>query len=618
MSAANLLTEWARLLVGSLAAAGVRDVVLSPGSRSTPFVCAVHAEPRLRCWEVIDERAAGFFALGQARASGRPSLLLCTSGTAGAHYLPAVIEAGAAHLPLIILTADRPFELQDCSAPQTIDQMKLFAGQARRYIELGMPEGSALALRAVRRTAAQAVLTATWPTPGAVHINARARKPLEPPVLHTEEEAALRAQVDALLAAPPIGCYPPRAVPDAEGVAAAARMCRRARRGLILCGPAPATHAALRGELAALATATGFPLLGDATSQARFGLDPSAPRCDAFDALLRCPGGLGAEELELVIQVGTPSIASGVEQLLLSRPELPRIVLSAQGFPDPESTAQLLLLGEVGLTVRALVAALAGAPSAAADSSSAAPREQTQSFAARVQELDALAWQVLEEKLAQQSEVLTEAAAVRATLAELPPDSVLMLGNSLPIRQVDALCRSGPRPLTVLSQRGTSGIEGMFAGAAGAATVLARPLVLLLGDISALHDLTSLGLLPRAAGPVVAVVLQNHGGRIFEQLPLARTPAARADPALLARFTTPHSLNLEPAARLYGLAYAAVRDEDALRLALRQALAHVPAPDRPAATLIEAMVPASSAVELQQAYFAALTTALTAYRERSA
>lgn len=617
MSAANLLTEWARLLIGSLAAAGVRDVVLSPGSRSTPFVCAVHAEPRLRCWEVIDERAAGFFALGQARASGRPSLLLCTSGTAGAHYLPAVIEAGAAHLPLLVLTADRPFELQDCGAPQTIDQVKLFGEMARRYIELGMPESDALALRAVRRTAAQAVLTATWPTPGAVHINARARKPLEPPVLHTEEEAALRAQVDALLQAPPIGCYPPRAVPDAAGVAAAARMCQRARRGLIICGPASASQTALRGELSALAAATGFPLLGDAASQARFGLDARAPRCDAFDALLRCPGGLLAEDLELVIQVGAPSISSGVEQLLLSRPDLPRIVLSAHGFPDPESTAELLLLGEVALTVQALVAALAGAPPASADALSAAEsRAQRQTFAARVQALDALAWQVLDEKLGQTSAELTEAAAVRATVAELPPDAVLMLGNSLAIREVDALCRSGPRPLTVLSQRGTSGIEGMFAGAAGAATLLARPLVLLLGDISALHDLTSLGLLSRAPGPVVAVVLQNHGGRIFEQLPLARTPAARADPALLARFTTPHALHLEPAARLYGLSYAAVRDEAALLMALRQAL--LPAADRPAATLIEAMVPASSAVELQQSYFAALSTALTAYRERSA
>ncbi|HRI55183.1 MAG TPA: 2-succinyl-5-enolpyruvyl-6-hydroxy-3-cyclohexene-1-carboxylic-acid synthase, partial [Pseudomonadota bacterium] len=238
MSEANLLAEWARLLLGSLAAAGVREVVVSPGARSTPFVCAAHAEPQLRCWDVIDERAAAFFALGQARVTGRPSLLICTSGTAGAHYLPAVIEAGAAHLPLLVLTADRPFELQDCGAPQTIDQIKLLGGHARRFFELGMPDPSDLSLRALRRLAAQAVLTTTWPTPGAVHLNARARKPLEPQSVHTSDEVALRARVDELLQAPLLRAYPPRAVPAPAGVAAAAQLCRSARRGLIICGPA--------------------------------------------------------------------------------------------------------------------------------------------------------------------------------------------------------------------------------------------------------------------------------------------------------------------------------------------------------------------------------------------
>lgn len=641
MSEANLLAEWARLLLGSLAAAGVREVVVSPGARSTPFVCAAHAEPQLRCWDVIDERAAAFFALGQARVTGRPSLLICTSGTAGAHYLPAVIEAGAAHLPLLVLTADRPFELQDCGAAQTIDQVKLLGGHARHFFELGMPDGSDLCLRALRRLAAQAVLTTSWPTPGAVHINARARKPLEPQSVHTADEVALRAHVDGLLQAPLVRAYAPRAVPAPAGVAAAAQLCRSARRGLIVCGPAPLQQGELRGELAALAQATGFPLLCEASSQLRFGLPAAAPRCDAFDALLRCPGGLLAEDVELVVQVGMPPISSGIEQLLLQRPNLARIVLSEHTFGDPASTAQALLFGEVALTVSALLAALAAEPSVAATESPPG------AWAARVQQLDELAWRVLDEQLAAVSAApqrpdnfaeaaaarspvaklseaaaarppvakLSEAAAVRATVAALPPDSVLMLGNSLPIREVDALCPAGRAPIAVLSQRGASGIDGLIAGAAGSATVLDRPLVLLLGDISALHDLSALPLLLRARGPVVVVVLQNHGGRIFEQLPLARTPSAATDPALLAHFTTPHGLHLLPAAQLYGLAYAAVTDEPALRQALHQALA--PAPAGPRAMLIEAMVPASSAADHQRSYFAALTAALTAYRERA-
>lgn len=611
MNEANLLDEWARLLCGSLAAAGVRDVVVSPGSRSTPLVYAVHNQPELRCWDVIDERAAAFFALGQARVTGRPSLLICTSGTAGAHYLPAVIEAGAAQLPLLVLTADRPFELQHCGAAQTIDQVKLFGGHARRYIELGLPDNHDLSLRALRRTAAQAVLATTWPTPGAVHLNARARKPLEPQVVHTEEEVALRARCDGLLQTPIVRAYPPRQVPDPAGVAAVATLCHRATRGLILCGPAPLGHRELRDELGALAVLTGFPILADATSQARFGRAAEVPHCDAFDALLRCPGGLLAEDLQLIVQVGTPSISSGVERLLLTRPDLPRVVLSPHAACDPASTAQTLLLGEVALSVRALLAALMDLPRPATADSPPRP------WAAQVQHLDDLAWQVQDEQLAAERTSFSEAAAVRATIAELLPKSVLMVGNSLPIREVNALCPGRLAQLTVLSQRGASGIDGLVAGAAGAAAVLDRPLTLLLGDISALHDLSALPLLRRASVPVVVVVLQNHGGRIFEQLPLAHTPAAHADPTLLAHFTTPHTLNLEPAARMYGLAYAAVREEAALRLALRLALSPARAGTSPRVTLIEAIVPPSSAADHQGAYFAALTAALTAYRERT-
>jgi 2-succinyl-5-enolpyruvyl-6-hydroxy-3-cyclohexene-1-carboxylate synthase len=145
----DLQSSWASLLMGSFADAGVTNLVISPGSRSTPFVLAALREPRLQCTDAIDERTAAFFALGLAKATGRPSLLLCTSGSAGAHYLPAVIEAAYSHTPLLILTADRPFELQSCGAAQTIDQTRLFGTHARAFVELGLPDGSELALRAL-------------------------------------------------------------------------------------------------------------------------------------------------------------------------------------------------------------------------------------------------------------------------------------------------------------------------------------------------------------------------------------------------------------------------------------------------------------------------------------
>src|SRR4051812_16764248 len=199
----TLLTEWSRLLLGTFARAGVEHVVLSPGSRSTPFAWAALNEPKLRCHSVWDERVAAFFALGQARVSGRPSLLLCTSGTAAANYYPAVIEASLARLPLLVLTADRPFELQHAGAPQAIDQLKLFGDSARAFFELGTPDPSPSALEGLLRSVAHAVQAALHGNPGPVHLNARARKPLEPIRADDAASLRLRESVDALLARGP-------------------------------------------------------------------------------------------------------------------------------------------------------------------------------------------------------------------------------------------------------------------------------------------------------------------------------------------------------------------------------------------------------------------------------
>jgi 2-succinyl-5-enolpyruvyl-6-hydroxy-3-cyclohexene-1-carboxylate synthase len=195
---ALVTTQWARVLLDGLAASGVRDVVVSPGSRSTPLVAAALADERLRCRWVIDERSAGFFGLGIAKATERPVLMICTSGTAGAHYLPALLEARYAHASLILATADRPPELQRCGANQTIDQRSLF-GDVVTW-DLGLPDPSMRALRGLRRAAAQAVHAATTP-PGPVHLNVPFRKPLEPVVANPAERAWV-TEVDRLLAPP--------------------------------------------------------------------------------------------------------------------------------------------------------------------------------------------------------------------------------------------------------------------------------------------------------------------------------------------------------------------------------------------------------------------------------
>jgi 2-succinyl-5-enolpyruvyl-6-hydroxy-3-cyclohexene-1-carboxylate synthase len=196
-AADDLHSAWAHLFAASLAQCGVAHAVISPGSRSTPLALALAAQ--LPSTVLHDERVAAFFALGQARASGRPSVVLATSGTAPGHWLPAVMEAREAGLPLLLLSADRPWEVQQAQASQTVDQIRLFGPHANGYFELGVPDAYPGALRAVPRIAAQAVLATQYPLPGAVQVNARFRKPLEPQPSTGQEP--WRARLEALVRA---------------------------------------------------------------------------------------------------------------------------------------------------------------------------------------------------------------------------------------------------------------------------------------------------------------------------------------------------------------------------------------------------------------------------------
>lgn len=593
MTEANLLTEWSRLLFASLADAGVTDVVLSPGSRSTPFMLAADGEPRLRCHDSIDERAAAFFALGLARVGGRPAVLLCTSGTAGAHYFPAVIEASLANLPLVVVTADRPFELQDCGAAQTIDQVKLFGDHVRRFYELGSPDSAPSALAGLRRLAAQAVHFASVPVPGPVHLNVRARKPLEPRSAETDDERALAARVTALLGRPLVAPHASVSHPDPDAVSAIATRCGESERGLIVAGPAPLSHGGLLPVVEELSRRTGYPVLAEATSQLRFVAGEMA-RCDGFDAALRSPVFRRWARPDLVIQVGGAPVSSGWERFMAEHDGVTRVVVAPHAWHDPDSTATDLLLGDVEMSLRALADSL--------------DREDGPTgWGRQWREVDSAVWTAVDAELASgRGDELSEGEAVRAVLEHLPRGSLFMVGNSLPIREVDTFCPAGAAEVGVLSQRGANGIDGLVAGAAGSAVAAGdRPVTLLLGDVSLLHDLAGLALGVGVDVPFVVVVVQNNGGRIFEQLPLASVPGLA--PSTMAHVTTPHRAVLEHAALLWGHRYAAAATGAELAKALDEAYA------QPGCTVVEAVVPPHGAAAQHARLFAAVAEALAGY-----
>lgn len=578
----NILSEWSLTLMVALADAGVSRLVSSPGSRSTPFVAAALREPRIELISVIDERAAAFVALGHARITGAPSVLLCTSGSAPAHYFPAIIEANAAGLPLVVLSADRPFELTDCGAPQTIDQTKLFGGHVRKFVELGTPVADEVALRAVVRMAIQAVAASHYPAPGVVHINARASKPLEPVVKPLTEAGRAWEKVAATVrarGAPVVSI--PREVTEPAALDEIAAVIQRAERGVLVVGPAPPSFAAARSTLFDLARRSGFPLLCELPSQLRLAkTPPGVVTCDGFDAALRSPSFRKSNVPDVIVQIGGPPTSSGWEAFGEAR-AAHRIVIAPRttSWLDPTGSASHVLFGEVADVLAGLVARLpdSGRATAWADKLGAV----------------GAACVAAAEQLVAEADGLSEGVVARTLMDSLPDGGTLVLGNSLPLRSAEAWARRTGADLTVLCQRGANGIDGLVAGAVGAAQASARPTTLFLGDVSLLHDVSSLGLARAVATPFVVVVVQNGGGRIFAQLPLATGSADAESGALrrqtLAHVSTEHAIDFEPAAALFGIAYRRVSSREALASALTDAHA------RAGATLVEVVVPAEGA-----------------------
>lgn len=562
---ANLLTEWARLLMASLRRAGLREVVLSPGSRSTPFAWAALRDPGLRCRTIIDERSAAFFALGHARMTGEPALLICTSGSAAANYFPAIVEAAESALPVLILTADRPLELQGAAAPQTIDQVKLYGDYVRAYVELGAPDPDSRMLRALPRLVARALLTSRWPTPGPVHINARARKPLEPHAADTPAGRELRSLVDRLIER--VTQPEPATVHPAESaVEALARACRNARRGLIVCGPASPGDAATPDAVAELARATGFPVAAEAASQLRFPyVEPASP-LDAFAALLEAPGLEATVVPDLVIQLGRPPTASAWHAAVARWADTERYVIAPHGWPDPSSTATAVVHGPLDATVRAVTRSLAEAGETAADS--VAERD---AWRAELMDLNERARVVVEAAV---EGPFSEGAAVRAVVDHLPAGDVLAVGNSLPIREVDTFVPARSRDLTVWFQRGANGIDGLISGAAGAAAASGRPTTLLIGDVSFVHDMGGLRAIRDLPAPLTVVILDNGGGRIFDRLPMAEVIEGEGSRAasreIRDAWLTPPGVHFDAAARTFGLAFARAEDTASVTRGLDQ------------------------------------------------
>ena len=539
MSDAKLL----RAFVAELAAAGIQDAIVCPGSRSTPLALAVASCEALTTRVLHDERSAGFFALGLARVSRRPVVIVVTSGTAVAELVPAVVEANLARVPLVVLTADRPAELRDRGAPQTINQAGIFGGTVKWFSELPLFDGAEATNAHVLGVAGRAVAVAADAPAGPVHLNLPFREPLLPdgPLATTAADIQGRPYTSVITGA--------RAL-DEDGLGAVLRRMVGVERGLIIAGPDDDER--LPDALATLAAATGFPILADPLSGLRTGPHDQSLVIARADQLCRPGPWIDAHAPQLVIRTGAmPTAKPILEYLTRTRPEL--IVLDGgSGWREPALLPATFVHADAAETASMLSECFEG------------PADTT--WAADWRAADDAATEAMTRWLAKLDEPF-EAAPFPALAEALPDGAVLWSGSSMPVRDMDAWLPSTDRAITVCSNRGANGIDGVISSALGASAAGA-PTALVIGDVSFLHDIGALTIARVQSLTLTVVLVDNDGGGIFSFLPQAQPAAATPGSGLPEHyeqlFGTPHGTDFPKVIEAFG---GTCRDTDARGLA---------------------------------------------------
>ena len=546
----NLNHLWAALLVEELVRQGTTFFVVCPGSRSTPLAVAASLNPRAEVLVHWDERAAAFVALGWGKATGRPAAVVTTSGTAVANLLPAAVEARQAGMPLLLLTADRPPELRETGANQAIRQPGLFATVARWETDLGTPSAD-VDPAFVLTTVAEAVARAR--DGGPVHLNCPFREPLAPTSDGADGPALLARLGDWVDGHDPYTRpLHPASRPEVGDLA---HRLDTVARGLVVLGPLDATDTDTAPAAVEIADRLGWPLMVDLLSGARLGRDGTAADLALLSERLR------AELPEAVLQFGgRPTSKRLARWIADARPALYVHVHPRAERIDPDHRVTHRLVGPPG----PLALALAEALHAQVDRGPSPEAWRTR-WVAACAAARAAANAVLD------ASDLSEPQVARTLARSLPKGGGLVVAASMPVRDLDAFAEADGRGVVVAANRGASGIDGTVATAAGFARGRGLPTALLIGDLALLHDQTSLALL-RDGPPVVVVAVNNDGGGIFHQLPVARPDALDAD-TFERLFGTPHGLGFADAARQVGLAYHAPTTRAAFEATLAEAIA---------------------------------------------
>ena len=524
----DVTQSFAATFVDELAAQGVEYACISPGSRSSPLAMAIQRHPKINGLVHIDERSGSFFGVGLAKTTGKPVVLLCTSGTAAAEFHPAVVEASYSRTPLIVLTADRPPELQGAGANQSIDQQRLYGTAVRWFFDPGAPVEMPNAARLWRRLAARAVAEAAT---GPVHLNLPFREPLVPKPGHVPAAIGVAGQ----------SVTRGRLLPTSAQVAALSSALQRAQRPLVVAGEmregdrlAPALHR------------LGLPVLAEPTSQLR--RPETGGSIESYEALLRAGWSL-QHGPDLVIRLGAMPTSPTLNKWLAAASAPTFLIDPDRAWRDQDHVATNV----VGCEPQPLLEALPPLERVAwRDQWAAAGKRATAAIAATLV-----------------STPMHEGHVVRALSNRLPDPAQVFVGSSMPIRAVEAFWPQARPQQRLYGNRGASGIDGLVSTGLGLAAGRGNlPTVLMLGDLSLYHDMNGLWALRRHGIRATLVVCDNDGGGVFNFLPQAEHQDVFEE-----LFATPLGLDFAQVARLYGLVYSPVTDRAGLEPAIADAIA---------------------------------------------
>ena len=539
----NRNTLWTESFVNELISVGIKNVCISPGSRNTPLTLAFANNKKIKSYVIVDERSCAFFALGLAKSSGKPVALVCTSGTATAEFYPAIIEAYQQRIPLVVCTADRPPELIDCGANQTINQNNMYRNHIRWYIDVGLPEPTQRRIKHIKATARRAYQESFIRSRGPVHLNFPFRKPFEPEN-HTDEiNKELHTFALSSIESKENIYGDERSIPNEKWFKEIARNLLKYKKGLIIAGPENYDHT-FPVKVTKLAEILNYPIFADGSSNIRFGDHNKSVIISNFDSFLRSASFTRKYKPDFILHFGR-TITSKALDIYLEKCKAPRYMVNDFGdWFDPSNKS---------------IAAFDCKPYLFCEKMSEFliknnfSRKQND-WLAELIEADKIA-ETIKVKNINAAKSLNEPRIISEILKLLPENSQLMISNSMPVRDFDSFASAGNKQITIYNNRGASGIDGITSTALGIKSGSKKLTILLTGDLAFYYDLNGLLSAKKYSIPLVIILVNNNGGGIFEVLPISKYSKIFKE-----FFITPHDLDFSYFVKAYGGNYRKIKN----------------------------------------------------------